>query len=71
MSGLTSQPALGSIVSIMNQNHQDSRLDEASIREASLYWEQVRNNYKAFETDFKGGSSDVLYTKCLVVSLLI
>ena len=59
MSGLTSQPALGSIVSIMKQNHQDPKLDEISIREASLYWEQVRNNYKAFETDFKGGSSDV------------
>ncbi len=59
MSGLTSQPALGSVVSIMKQNYEDPRLDEASIREASLYWEQVRYNYKAFETDFKGGSSDV------------
>ena len=59
MSGLTSQPALGSVVSIMKQNHNDPKLDEGHIREASLYWEQVRNNYKAFETDFKGGSSDV------------
>jgi pyruvate carboxylase len=59
MSGLTSQPALGSVVSIMKQNHNDPKLDEGYIREASLYWEQVRNNYKAFETDFKGGSSDV------------
>ncbi|MDA0968129.1 MAG: pyruvate carboxylase, partial [Proteobacteria bacterium] len=59
MSGLTSQPALGSVVSIMKQNHEDPRLGEVNIREASLYWEQVRNNYKAFETDFKGGSSDV------------
>ena len=42
MSGLTSQPALGSVVSIMKQNYEDPRLDEASIREASLYWEQVR-----------------------------
>ncbi|MFL2543416.1 MAG: pyruvate carboxylase [Alphaproteobacteria bacterium] len=59
MSGLTSQPALGSVVSIMKQNHNDPKLDEGHIREASLYWEQVRKNYKAFETDFKGGSSDV------------
>ena len=59
MSGLTSQPALGSVVSIMKQNHEDPGLDETNIRDASLYWEQVRNNYKAFETDFKGGSSDV------------
>ena len=59
MSGLTSQPALGSVVSIMKQNHADPKLDESHIRHASLYWEQVRNNYRAFETDFKGGSSDV------------
>ena len=59
MSGLTSQPALGSIVSIMKQNHQDPQLDEDVIRTLSLYWEQVRQNYHAFETDFKGGSSDV------------
>ena len=59
MSGLTSQPALGSIVSIMKQNHQDPKLDEEAIRTLSLYWEQVRQNYHAFETDFKGGSSDV------------
>ena len=43
----------------MKQNHNDPKLDESHIREASLYWEQVRKNYKAFETDFKGGSSDV------------
>ena len=59
MSGLTSQPALGSVVSIMKQNHTDPKLDEEYVRESSLYWEQVRSNYKAFETDFKGGSSDV------------
>ncbi len=59
MSGLTSQPALGSVVSIMKQNNHDPHLDEESIRTLSLYWEQVRQNYQAFETDFKGGSSDV------------
>ena len=58
MSGLTSQPALGSVVSIMKKNN-NTHLDETKIREASLYWEQVRNNYNAFESDFKGGSSDV------------
>ena len=59
MSGLTSQPALGSIVSIMKQNNHDPHLDEEIIRTLSLYWEQVRQNYHTFETDFKGGSSDV------------
>ena len=59
MSGLTSQPPLGSIVSIMKQNYEDPKLDEENIRTLSLYWEQVRQNYYVFETDFKGGSSDV------------
>jgi len=59
MSGLTSQPALGSIVSIMKQSGSNVKIDENHIRAVSLYWEQVRNNYKVFETDFKGGSSDV------------
>jgi pyruvate carboxylase len=38
-----------------------TQLDEVKIREASLYWEQVRSNYSAFESDFKGGSSDVYH----------
>ena len=61
MSGLTSQPALGSIVSIMKQSGSGIKINEDHIRAVSLYWEQVRNNYKAFETDFKGGSSDVYF----------
>ena len=59
MSGLTSQPAIGSIVSIMQVNKMDKKISEDDIRKTSLYWEQVRKNYSAFETDFKGGSSDV------------
>ena len=43
----------------INELSGDKKLDEESIRTLSLYWEQVRQNYHAFETDFKGGSSDV------------
>ena len=59
MSGLTSQPALGSIASIINTKQNNNKLNEKHIRSASLYWEEVRQNYLAFESDFKGGSSDV------------
>ena len=59
MSGSTSQPALGSIVNIINPKQKNNILNEKKIRSASLYWEEVRNNYSAFESDFKGGSSDV------------
>ena len=59
MSGLTSQPALGSIANIINSKQKNNNLNEGCIRTASLYWEEVRKNYLAFESDFKGGSSDV------------
>ena len=59
MSGLTSQPALGSISNIINAKQKNYNLNDESIRSASLYWEEVRHNYKAFESDFKGGRSDV------------
>ena len=59
MSGLTSQPALGSIANIINNRQNNNILNEDHIRSASLYWEDVRKNYSAFESDFKGGSSDV------------
>ena len=59
MSGLTSQPALGSIANIINSKQSNNNLNEENIRFASLYWEEVRQNYSAFESDFKGGSSDV------------
>ena len=59
MSGQTSQPALGSITSTIKTTSRKSSLDEESIRSASLYWEEVRQNYLAFESNFRGGSSDV------------
>ncbi|PPR44396.1 MAG: hypothetical protein CFH18_00973, partial [Alphaproteobacteria bacterium MarineAlpha5_Bin8] len=59
MSGLTSQPALGSVVSATSSYKNKSEIQESHIRRASIYWEEVRKNYRPFESDFKGGSSDV------------
>ena len=59
MSGSTSQPAMGSIISIIKDKDNRSTLNESDVRKASLYWEQVRKNYHSFESDFKGDSSDV------------
>ena len=59
MSGGTSQPAIGSIISIIKKNNKDSLIKEEDTSKASLYWEQVRKNYHSFESDFKGGSSEV------------
>ena len=59
MSGQTSQPALGSIISAFSSTSRKSLLDEESIRLASFYWDEVRQNYATFESNFRGGSSDV------------
>ena len=59
MSGLTSQPAMGSIIGATKNHKNQFEIEEANVRKASLYWEEVRKNYTSFESDFKGGSSDV------------
>ncbi|MEM8796803.1 MAG: pyruvate carboxylase [Pseudomonadota bacterium] len=59
LSGLTSQPCLGSIVSALECNERATGLDPKHIREISFYWETVRDQYAAFESDLKGPASEV------------
>ena len=59
MSGLTSQPNLGSIVEALRHGERDTELDPNAIRELSGYWEQVRASYVAFESDIRAGASEV------------
>ncbi len=59
MSGLTSQPNLGSIVEALRHGDRDSGLDPDHVRQLSAYWEQVRRNYLAFESDNRAGASEV------------
>jgi len=59
MSGLTSQPNLGSIVEALRNTGRDSGLDPATIREFSDYWEAVRARYAGFESDLRSGASEV------------
>ncbi|WP_417453504.1 pyruvate carboxylase [Kiloniella sp.] len=61
MSGLTSQPSLGSIAAALRNTERDTGLDDASLQELSSYWEQVRANYIGFESDIKSGTSDVYH----------
>ena len=58
-SGNTSQPCLGSIVEALHGSDRDPGLDTESIRRISFYWEAVRNQYAAFESDLKGPASEV------------
>lgn len=59
MSGLTSQPCLGSIVEALRHTERDSGLDPEAIRQLSFYWEAVRAQYAAFESDLRAGASEV------------
>jgi len=59
MSGLTSQPNLGSIAEALRYGARDPGLDTDHIRTISHYWAQVRKNYVAFEADVRAGASEV------------
>jgi len=59
MSGLTSQPNLGSIVEALRHGPRDTGLDGNGVRQISSYWERVRRQYAAFESDIRAGASEV------------
>ena len=59
LSGNTSQPCLGSIVEALRGSDRDPGLDPEWIRKISFYWEAVRSQYAAFESDLKGPASEV------------
>jgi pyruvate carboxylase len=59
MSGLTSQPNLGSIAEALRFGPRDPGIDTDQIRALSHYWEQVRKGYAAFESDNRAGASEV------------
>jgi len=59
VSGLTSQPNLGSVVDALRGDVRDPGLGREAIREISRYWELVREYYEAFESDIRAGTADV------------
>ncbi len=58
-SGNTSQPCMGSLVEALRDTDRDPGLDPEWIRRISFYWEAVRSQYAAFESDLKGPASEV------------
>jgi pyruvate carboxylase len=59
LSGLTSQPPLGSIVAALAHQERATGLDLEAVREISTYWEGVRRMYAPFESDMRAGTSEV------------
>ena len=63
LSGGTSQPCLGSLLAALadgkRKGQRASSLDLAAVRQISLYWEQVRAGYRAFESEQRSCASEV------------
>ncbi|MDE2149541.1 MAG: pyruvate carboxylase, partial [Gammaproteobacteria bacterium] len=63
LSGLTSQPNLGSICAALAGSTRDPNsgggLDAAALQAVSTYWEGVRRYYAPFETEIRSGTADV------------
>ncbi len=59
MSGLTSQPNLGSILAALAGGPRDPGLDGDALETASGYWEGVRRLYAPYESDIRAGTADV------------
>jgi pyruvate carboxylase len=59
MSGLTSQPNLGSMAAALAHTEHDPQLNKQALFAISQYWEGVRRQYAPFEADMRSGTSDV------------
>lgn len=59
MSGLTSQPALNSVVAALKNTERDTGLDLDSIQNLSDYWTAVRPVYSQFESGLKTGTAEI------------
>jgi pyruvate carboxylase len=59
MSGLTSQPALNSIVAALKNTNRDTKLDSDNLQKISNYWEDVRPVYSKFESGLKSSTAEI------------
>ena len=59
MSGLTSQPALNSVVAALKNTERDTGIDLKGIQEVSDYWAAVRPVYYKFESELVAGSAEI------------
>ncbi len=59
MSGVTSQPALNSIVAALEYTDRDTGLNRDNIQEISDYWNDIRPVYNQFESELKSGTAEI------------
>lgn len=59
MSGLTSQPALNSIVAALEHTDRATGIDLGGIQKLDDYWMTARPVYSGFESDLKTGTAEI------------
>ncbi|MBP3384660.1 MAG: pyruvate carboxylase [Firmicutes bacterium] len=59
MSGLTSQPALNSVVAALENSGRDTGIELDGIQKISNYWAAVRPVYQNFESELKASSAEI------------
>lgn len=59
MSGLTSQPALNSVVAALENTERETGIKLDDIQKISDYWDSVRPVYTKFESDLKSSSAEI------------
>lgn len=59
MAGLTSQPALNSIVAAMENTGRETGIELDGIQKISTYWNAVRPVYHGFESDLKVSTAEI------------
>lgn len=59
MAGLTSQPALNSIVAALDNTERETGLSVSDLQKLSDYWQAVRPVYCNFESGLKAGSAEI------------
>lgn len=59
MAGLTSQPALNSIVEALKNTKRDTGMNTDDLQAISDYWYSIRPVYSDFESDLKAASAEI------------
>ena len=59
MAGLTSQPALNSVVAAVQNTERESTINLDDIQKLSNYWQDVRPVYAQFESGLKAGTTEI------------
>lgn len=59
MAGLTSQPALNSVVAALKNTDRDTGIDADAIQKIDDYWSAVRPVYEVFESDLKSTTAEI------------